>query len=229
MCSSQKISPFLKEKLVFLGQLDCYERASEIAEFVMNVKTNDTAIYRLTDEIGSLSESLISDHDFRQKLDLKQDEELYVQCDGSMLLTREQGWKEVKLGRVFRSSSILPQDTNRQWVKESEYVGHYGSHVEFEDKMSMLIDDTYKDSPQRVVFISDGAKWQWNWCEAEYPQAVKIIDFYHVMEHIGGYLHHVTKTREAREKYMSKLGSILKVKGIKTVKNYLEKFQEKAS
>ena len=211
----------MSEKLVYLGQLDCYERASDMASFLLNIETNDTAIYRLTDSIGSMCEDFVEDHDFRKAVDIEDDELLYVQCDGSMLLTREQGWKEVKLGRVFKSSNILPQNTNKQWIRESQYVGHYGSHKEFEDKMSMLIDDTYKKKPTKIVFIGDGARWQWKWCEAEYPEAIKIMDFYHVMEHIGAYIHCVNTTTENKDRYMKTLSKIIKNKGVPTTIRYL--------
>ncbi len=46
-----------------------------------------------------MSQTLIEKEDTRNPIELAEEEKLYVQCDGSMLLTREEGWKEVKLGR----------------------------------------------------------------------------------------------------------------------------------
>lgn len=44
----------------------------------------------------------------------------------------------------------------------------------------MIIDDLYYENTSRVIFINDGAAWQWKWSEAEYLEEIRIIDFYHV-------------------------------------------------
>lgn len=217
----QKTSPFLQEKLVYIGQLDCYERGSEIAELLLNITTNDTAIYRITDKIGEQCNSLTEEENFREPITLSEDEYLYVQSDGSMLMTREESWKEVKLGRVFKSTAIYNESQDRNWIKSSDYVGHLGSHHEFEDKMSKVIDDSYRQWSNQLVFINDGAKWQWNWIDAEYPEATQILDYYHAMENIGKYVSVVVK-KDAISEVMEKFGKILKTEGINGVIPLLE-------
>ena len=209
--------------------MECYEKGSEIAEKLMNVETNDTAIYRLTDKIGSQCKSLDEEEqeDFRIPIELKEKEYLYVESDGSMLLTRTSGWKEVKLGRIFKSTAIYPQSTDRQWLRDSEYIAHLGSHREFEDQMSKLIDGPYKKCADCIVFVTDGAKWQWNWVDAEYPEAIQILDFYHAMENIGRFVKVWLKNKEEVKKMMKKLGHILKHKGIDTLENYLANIPKK--
>jgi len=220
--SGQKLSPYLKEKLVYIGQLDCYERGSEIAEQLMNVSTNDTAIYRLTDLVGASCKTIDTNQDYRQSIELEEEEYLYVQSDGSMLLTRTSGWKEVKLGRIFRSKSVHTESADRQWIRESEYIAHLGSHTIFEDQMSKVIDEPYRKNEDKVVFITDGAKWQWKWVEAEYPNALQILDFYHVMEHVGAYIKLYYHKKKEVKKMMKKLGRILKHKGVDSLDNYLK-------
>ncbi|MBK9567351.1 MAG: hypothetical protein IPO37_19940 [Saprospiraceae bacterium] len=41
--------------------------------------------------------------------------------------------------------------------------------------MSKIIDEPYKKCQERIVFINDGAKWQWKWIEAEYPKPFKSL------------------------------------------------------
>ncbi|MGB4961053.1 MAG: UPF0236 family protein [Saprospiraceae bacterium] len=212
----QKTSPFLQEKLVYIGQLDCYERGSEIAELLLNITTNDTAIYRIKDKIGEQCNSLTEEENFREPITLSEDEYLYVQSDGSMLMTREESWKEVKLCRVFKSTAIYNESQDRNWIKSSDYVGHLGWHHEFEDKMSKVLDDSYRQWSNQLVFINDGAKWQWNWIDAEYPEATQILDYYHAMENIGKYVSVVVK-KDAISEVMEKFEKILKTEGIKGV------------
>lgn len=160
---------------MYIGQLDCYERGSEIANMLLNIKTNDTAIYRITDKIGELSLKITEEEEFRDPIQLSEGEHLYVQSDGSMLLTREESWKEAKLGRIFKSGEIYKENETRNWIKSSEYIGILGSHVKFEEMMSKIIDEPYKKCQERIVFINDGAKWQWKWIEAEYPKPFKSL------------------------------------------------------
>lgn len=202
--------------------MECYERASEITELLLGVEVSDSTIYRLTDSAGEAISKVIDEPQVRESIELSEDEKLYVQVDGSMLLTREDGWRETKLGRVFKSSAILPESSERQWIKQSEYVAHMGGHKEFEDLMSQLIDEAYRKNESQVVFIGDGARWQWSWVEAEYPKAIQILDFYHAMEHIGQYVKVALQSKSDIDKTMKKLGRILKTKGIRTVVRYLK-------
>jgi len=196
----------------------------------MNVETNDTAIYRLTDEVGAYCSDLdinSNQSPYRKELALEDEEYLYVQSDGSMLLTREGGWKEVKLGRIFKSSAIYTEHTDRQWLRDSEYVAHLGSHKVFENLMSSIIDEPYRQNSERLVFLTDGARWQWNWVEAEYPEAIQVLDFYHVMEHVGAFISLCFRRKSDVEKMMEKLGHILKHKGIVSLENYLKNIPRK--
>lgn len=129
-----------------------------------------------------------------------------------MIFTRDDKWKEVKLGRIFGMSSCLSLSTSRSWVKESEYVSHLGGHEDFERKMSAVLDN-YSGKNKDLVFINDGAKWQWNWIDAEYPEATQILDFYHAMEHIGKYLTLLLNS-EQRKEMMSVYAKILQEQGV---------------
>ncbi|MBK8624560.1 MAG: hypothetical protein IPN86_02955 [Saprospiraceae bacterium] len=61
-------------------------------------------------------------------MQLEEGEILYMEADGSMLQTREAGWKEAKLGRIFKSSAISNESENRNSINCSEYVATLGNH-----------------------------------------------------------------------------------------------------
>ncbi|MBK8624667.1 MAG: hypothetical protein IPN86_03520 [Saprospiraceae bacterium] len=89
-------------------------RKGEIAQMLLNIKTNDTAIYRITDKIGEQSLAISESENFRDPVQLEEGEILYIEADGSMLRTREAGWKEAKLGRIFKSSAISNESENKK-------------------------------------------------------------------------------------------------------------------
>lgn len=178
-----RYSPYMKELIIFAGQGECYEQASETLEKFTGVKVSDSSIYRITCEYGSLAEVWLEE-EREIKKDIKADEVMYAQVDGGMLLMRKEGWKENKIGRVFRGSDRYSETDNRLWIKESEYVSHLGGHQEFERKMSILLDE-YSHLDERLVVISDGAEWIRNWIQDEYPRATLILDYYHSVEYLN--------------------------------------------
>lgn len=108
--------------MVYIDQLDTYERGSEIAKKLIGIETNDTAIYRLTDAAGRLSKSLLSSHQNLDKIEEKgQQGVLNIQVDGSMISTREGSWREVKPGRLFHTPFVQNTD-NESIIKKSEYL-----------------------------------------------------------------------------------------------------------
>ncbi|MBD0288960.1 MAG: hypothetical protein ICV79_26575 [Flavisolibacter sp.] len=70
-------------------------------------------------------------HDFTQgsQSPLQQQDLLYVEADGSMILTRSQGCKEVKAGRVFKSSDCLDADGRQGRITHSPYLTQMGGLI----------------------------------------------------------------------------------------------------
>ena len=110
--------------------------------------------------------------------------------DGSYILSRENGWTETKVGRVFKAEDNFAQSPKRNIIKASEYVAHIGSYVEFCEKLSPVLDKFSK-----VVFIADGATWFWNWVSIFYAHGIQILDFFHAYEKIGQWASSVYKDK----------------------------------
>ena len=64
-------------------------------------------------------------------------EALYIEADGSMLLTLEESWKKVKLGRIFKASDCIHADEKAGWISNSQYVAHLGGHKKFTLQMEL--------------------------------------------------------------------------------------------
>jgi len=94
-----------------------------------------------------------------------------------MYLTREDKWKEMKLGRIFKDEDDIEISRHRGMIAQSNYVCHLGFHVDFFEKLSV-----YVETLKNPVFINDGARWIWNWVDAYYSGAVQILDYFHAQE-----------------------------------------------
>jgi Uncharacterised protein family (UPF0236) len=139
---------------------------------------------------------------------LKKEEVMYIQADGSMLLTREDGWKEAKLGRIFKSSDCIHAGEKQGWISNSQYVCHLGGHEKFKEQMEDLI-DKYRLANNKIVFISDGAPWLKIWMEAAYPGAVLILDFYHALEYLHAFSKVFFKDKIKEQKWIEQQKKLL--------------------
>ena len=211
--------------------MDCYENCNEVLEKLSGVQIGSTQIHRLTDNYGKAVKKSVNA--VRTLTPLKQKEVLYVQADGSMLLTREDGWKEVKLGRFFKSGDCIHASSKQGWISNSQYVAHLGGSKDFAKMMDNLI-ESYGKLDSRLIFISDGATWIKNWIEDAFPNAVSILDYYHACEHLHEFSNTFFKDKMAAQQWAAKQKELLLnsqvrevIKNIKTLSKHNNQEAEK--
>jgi len=166
-----------------IGSKLVFEESSEELELLLGINMNAKQVERVCHYYGDLLEQVewreaYSDG-IQLKLGFKPEEDVYVMLDGSMLLTREEKWREIKLGRIFTSGAMVAVSKDRREVLDSIYVSHLGGADEFWEKFSKEI-----PNQGRLVFINDGARWIWNHIEDHYPNSIQILDFFHCKEHL---------------------------------------------
>jgi len=194
--------------------MDCYENCSDVLEKLSGVQVSVTQIYRLTDLYGKQIEDTVNAE--RPLTPLKAEEVLYVQADGSMILTREESWKEVKVGRFFKSSDCIHAGAKQGWISNSQYVAHLGSSRDFSKMMDNLI-ESYGRLDKRLLFISDGASWIKNWIEDAFPGAVSILDYYHACEHLHEFSKTFFKDKQLEQRWTDQQKELLLKSGVPEV------------
>ena len=121
----------------------------------------------------------------------KKDLTLYIGTDGCAVNTRIQDedgstWKEMKLGMTFLDKDIeRKHDTIR--IKNKEYVAYFGSVNAFKKALFASAIKAGYGKVKRVVVLGDGAAWIWNLCKELFPDAVCILDLFHLKEKIFDY------------------------------------------
>lgn len=192
-----------------LGSKLVFEEANEEIELLLGIDMNAKQIERICHYYGGLIEQIewreaYSDG-IQLKLNYKPDEDIYIMLDGSMLLTREEAWKEIKLGRIFTSGSIAQLSKERGMITDTVYASHFGKASEFWEKLSKEIPNS-----EKLVFINDGAKWIWNYIQDCYPNSTQILDFYHCKEHLFDFAKiYYNKEKVATEEFVDKITSLL--------------------
>ena len=116
----------------------------------------------------------------------------YILTDGLQVNTRVEDtngstWKEMKLGLIFRDKDIIKRNDENHIITQKEYVSYFGSVNEFKKFLFDAAARAGYGSIKEVIVIGDGAQWIWNMCEEVFPDAVQILDYYHLSENTHAY------------------------------------------
>lgn len=178
------ISLKLQENICLLGQSEVFEDGEKLLKQLVGLNMSGKQIQRVSERYGScIEEKELASIQKEEGLQKKKESALtYVMLDGSMLFTREEGWKEIKVGRVFQADMNIKINKKRNQINRSLYICHLGEHTGFLDKMENHI-ECYKNK----ICIGDGAKWIWNWAGDKYPAMLQILDLYHALEKLGAF------------------------------------------
>lgn len=179
----------MQETALYLGQGNIFSHSSELLSRLSGIMLSDKQIENLCHHYGQLVEEETAD---KQEVSNKKDDDLhYVMVDGSYIMTRTDGWKEVKLGRIFKASDNYTLSEKRKTIKNSTYIAHLGECGDFITKF-----DSHVAKLLNMVCIADGAIWFWKWLTENYPNAIQILDFYHGYEKIGQWATSVFKNKD---------------------------------
>lgn len=170
--------------MAYTAQPDCYEHGSDTLRQITGLDLSAAQIWRVAECYGKAMSIHNTEDPKRCLTPLLPEQTLYVEADGSMVLTRGgEGWKEVKLGRIFKSSDCLHPDGKAGWISNSQYLALLGNSETFTKSMDKLL-TSYGQPERKLIFITDGALWLRDWIEQRYPQATSILDYYHAAEHL---------------------------------------------
>ncbi len=99
--------------------MEVYSQASQSLEDLLRVSVSTSQVYRIADAYGALiKEDLLDAPEAGQ---VAADGAVFAEADGSMVFT-DNGWQEVKVGRVFQSQDIKPQGKERNSIEKSQYA-----------------------------------------------------------------------------------------------------------
>lgn len=195
------------ELMTYMAQLvPSFERASTSLNKLKNIKISTVQIQKVSELVGKkvfhqeyeLANKIYVEPEKYLENRLDKDRKkgrLYIMADGSAVNTRVKSegstWKEMKLGLVFCDQNMLTRKDGMKMITEKEYVSFFGTVENFKKMLlSAAINQGY-GSIQEVVVIGDGAKWIWKMCDEVFPDAIRILDYYHMSENVYGYANHL--------------------------------------
>ncbi len=196
-----KVSIRAMIEIAFWGQnQSSFKRAKEIIKQVYNIDISVNNVLKVTKFIGKI----VYDHSYDKALNIWNNRAnininctnkkgtLYIQADGAAVNTRvedENGstWRENKLGILFSESDLYKRKDKANQIMHKEYVAFVGSIETFRILIFAKAVELEYWKYENIVFISDGATWLRNMISELFPEAIQILDKYHLIENIYDY------------------------------------------
>lgn len=213
-----KVTLHLAEEITRTAQKNsCYQEAKKDLEHYLGIKISESLIVEITEDVGQQlyqkelkqASSIIEDYE-EHIPDVKQTEKenctLCILGDGSMVsILEEQGavWRENKLGLVFKDNKTLERIDGKNIITEKEYVSHLGGTEKFKSLLFKAAINKGYGTTTNVVFLGDGAQWLWNICDELFPDAVQILDYYHLKENVYGFAEYLHPNNEDQREQWS--------------------------
>ena len=191
-------------EVAFWGQnQSSYKAASSVIKKVYRVAMSSETVRAITDYVGRIvfeEDTKEAEDSYRNASTIYRssvkDGVLYIQIDGAAVNTRTKNsegstWRENKLGVVFSSDNVI-RGVNKKGKTESrilkkEYTSYIGSVQQFKKHLfACAMRNGYGEYKETVV-LSDGAVWIKNMVDELFPDAIQVLDLFHLYENVYTY------------------------------------------
>jgi len=191
-------------EVAFWGQnQSSFMSAAEIITKVHGIEISSETVRAVTDYVGKVifeedteeAKRICEGSSGRNCLRHKEGV-LYIQTDGAALNTRTKNsegstWRENKLGMVFSSDNIRTSKNKKGEISnrilKREYTSYVGGAHEFKKYLlACAVKNGYGEYRETVI-LSDGAAWIKNIGKELFPDAVQILDLFHLCENTYTY------------------------------------------
>ena len=108
----------------------------------------------------------------------------YVGADGIHTPLRQGKTREAKVGVMFWQADHLRVSPKRSILKRRDYVATLEGVEPFRAQLNRCYAQAVGQRPHQVVFLGDGAHWIWLMAALLFPDAIQILDFFHVSEYL---------------------------------------------
>lgn len=154
----------MQELLCLVGTaLVSFAKASTAAQKLLGVRVSDATIRRLCLHHGA--------QDRAEPVPVEPGEQVTGSCDGTMVHTRESGWKELRAYQ-FRYGS------------HQHGRAHLESAKSFTPRLRQAAIAIHAVMAVRLFWLADAAAWIDKGVRQQLPSAIRIIDLWHAWQHI---------------------------------------------
>lgn len=192
----ESFSPALVRMAARAAAREGYEAAGQDLAALAGIQIEGRQIHRLVNQVGAKVASALQ---LGQNTDPQAIPVMYVEVDGTgvpMVADELAGRKgkqedgssktrEAKLGAVFTQTK--PDEETGLPLRDPDSTTYAGSFETAEDFGGRIRHEALRRGSGRavkVVLLGDGAAWVWELARINFPLAILILDFYHVLERL---------------------------------------------
>jgi hypothetical protein len=179
------VSDAMEKRILDFGVNTSFAEAAQRWSIHYPFDISSNLVRRVVDRVGRRSERAFSPLALQQACrpsPTQPAKALVVAGDGSMLLTREEGWREAKVAVVARAESVIA-DKSRLSIAEARYVAVLGGQDAFRAALKAALDAELADDVMNIVWLGDGARENWTMAKELCPFATQILDLMHAVQH----------------------------------------------
>jgi hypothetical protein len=168
-----RVSSGVKEGVALLGQALPFGQARDLYSRLMGLEVSVNSVEDWTEAVGaSYTPPVPTCYDPGPRADV-----LFVLADAGMLHTREEGWKERKVFAAWRRIDGADAPVR--------YAVGAGTWDDQTKRVADLARREGSRSARECVCIADGAVGIWKLFTRLWPDAFQLLDWFHLMEHLG--------------------------------------------
>jgi hypothetical protein len=201
---SHKLTSAVKEELVFFAQNQMsFADAEKIVKRVFPFEVNRETIREIAEEVGArvFEQDTLKAEQLLLKIQSVGTEEkipgtVYIMMDGATVNTRikdEAGstWRENKTVIAFSSKDLIKRKNGDNIITQKEIAPFIGTSHEFRKYVLSVAVAAGYGKYEKTVIIADGAAWIRNICDELFPDAMQILDLFHLKENIYSFAKYV--------------------------------------
>jgi hypothetical protein len=179
------VSAEVEKRIADFGVNDVFEQAAERFSMHYGWSISENMVRRVVERIADVLDSLPEAAVQKALLTPSTTPArlLTIGIDGSMLSTRE-GWQETKVGVIVRDEHHVEGTPTRRGVVTSARYVTASSVDDLRDRLRPAAEAAGIETAERVAIVSDGAPWIRNLCDELFPEAIHVLDWPHVVEHL---------------------------------------------
>jgi len=187
---TERYDPWLTESIVLLGTIASFEQVPVVMDRLTRVAVKPETARRLTEAVGraQVERETVEAEDLRRRLPMPAQGPAVQQLslDGAMVPLVGGEWGEVKtlaLGTVTSTTAtdgtVTARTTGLSYFSRLSDADTFREHARSElYRRSMAAAGV-------VCAVQDGAEWQQRFVDHHRPDAVRILDFPHAVEHLA--------------------------------------------
>jgi hypothetical protein len=181
----------VRERSLWAAVEVSYEKASEFLKKFTGLEVSRKRIHEMALEegrrIGDWEEErrrkIFEGGEDLEDIDKKLPEVLYIQVDGTGVNDRASGeWMECKVGASFSKRVLISK--GRVWLMDKRSYASIEDAGSFGEKFYL---DCIKQgvlNAREIFFIGDGARWIHNLKDSYFPDAIGVLDIWHLEREI---------------------------------------------